>query len=132
MSWARLYATYHRFSGSWAFILHRLAGLALIGYLFMHIFSLRGLQLRVEQQTGAVHPWTEYVAPYATGAWLFLEWGLFIVVLFHSFNGIRIAVVDLAGGSRYHKAMLWTLSAIAIVLFLGMGYLILRHVIPGI
>ncbi len=128
MSWAALYATYHRFSGSWAFILHRIAGLALLGYLFMHIYTLNGLQQALPPGVDpASHPWTLHVAPYATGIWLIGEWVLFIIVLFHAFNGIRIAVVDLGNGSTYHKALLWMLTTVAVVLFLGMGWLILRH-----
>lgn len=135
MSWVRLYATYHRFTGSWAFILHRLSGLALIGYLFVHIYSLKGLQVSMAQLPPDTpidaHPWTDYVAPYASGIFLVLEWALFGVVLFHAFNGVRIAVVDLANGSKYHKELFWILSITAAVLFVVMGWLMLAHVFLG-
>jgi len=135
MSWVKIYVTYHRFSGSWAFLGHRLSGLALTGYLFMHIWTLKGLQRSVgpspSPEALAAHPWTEFVRPYTSGVWLFLEWVLFSAVLFHAFNGIRIALVDLAGGSKYQKGLFWGFVVLGAVLFLGMGALIYRHVLFG-
>ena len=132
MAWATIYATYHRFSGSWAFIGHRVSGLALTGYLFMHIFSLRGLQERLPPGVPLEeHPWTAYVAPYASGAWLVLEWVLFSAVLFHALNGARIALVDFGHASRYHKPLFWACVAAGVALFLAMGALMFRQALFG-
>jgi len=132
MSWVRTYATYHRFSGSWAFLGHRLSGLALTGYLLMHIWTLKGLQESIQPGVPLEeHPWTEFVRPYTSGLWLFLEWVLFSAVLFHALNGIRIGIVDLVGGSKYQKHLFWAFIALGWLLFLGMGWLIYRHVLFG-
>lgn len=132
MSWVKIYATYHRFSGSWAFLGHRIAGLALAGYLFMHIWTLKGLQESIQPGLPLEeHPWTEFVRPYTSGLWLFLEWVLFSAVLFHALNGVRIGVVDLANGSKYHKEMFWGVVVVGVILFFGMGWLIYRHVLVG-
>ena len=133
MSWAAIYATYHRFSGSWAFIGHRVSGLALTGYLIMHIFSLRGLQERLPPGASMEeHAWTAYVAPYSSGVWLILEWVLFSAVLFHALNGARIALVDFANASRYHKALFWACVVAGVVLFLAMGALMFRQALFGV
>ncbi len=42
-SWVKTNLNYKKDSGSWAWILHRITGIALIAYLFMHIFSLSPL-----------------------------------------------------------------------------------------
>jgi len=133
MSWVKIYATYHRFSGSWAFLGHRLSGLALTGYLFLHIWTLKGLQEKVDPNIPLEqHPWTEYVRPYASGVWLVLEWVLFSAVLFHALNGVRIALVDMvAHSSRYQKQLFWGSVVLGTVLFVGMGWLILRHAMAG-
>ena len=48
------------------------------------------------------------------------EWLLGALVMFHAFNGIRIALVDLANGARYHKKLLagvW-ITGIAVVVMM--------------
>jgi len=131
-SWPGLYAGLHKFLGSWAFLGHRASGLALMGYVFWHIYSLRGLQEALPAGTPIQdHPWTLYIRHYGSGVWLFLEWTLFSVVLVHALNGFRIVIVDLLNGSRYHRALLWGFGAIGAVLFFGMGWVMLRHALFG-
>ncbi len=128
MSWAKIYATYHRFTGSWAFLGHRIAGLALVGYVFMHIWSLKGLQKALPPGADpASHPWNEFVGAYTRGIFPLLEWLLFAAVLFHALNGVRVAIVDLGNGSKYHKPLFWVLTIIGAVLFLGMGATMFSH-----
>ena len=53
-----------------------------------------------------------------------LEWLLFGLVLFHSFNGFRIVLIDLADGSKYHKPLLFWLVSLSVAMFIAMGYVI--------
>jgi succinate dehydrogenase cytochrome b subunit len=121
MSWLTIYTRYHRFTGSWAYLGHRFSGLVLVGYVFAHILSLKGLQATMPPEGACCHSWTEFVQTYTKGIFPVLEWMLFAVVLFHALNGVRVALVDLGSASKYHKSMFWVLMGIGVVMFLGMG-----------
>jgi succinate dehydrogenase/fumarate reductase cytochrome b subunit len=58
---------------------------------------------------------------------LALEWLLFVFVLFHSLNGIRVVLVDWADGAKYHKALYRYSWIIGIILFLAMGFVMFSH-----
>lgn len=120
--WIKENLSYKKDSGSWAWIYHRISGIALIAYLFLHVYSLSTL-------TSGKAAFEAKMSTFTSGPFLVLEWVLFIFVLFHSLNGVRIVLVDLADGAKYHKT-LYRVSWIAgIILFLGMGYIMLSHLI---
>ena len=114
--WGRVLLTYHKFAGSWAWVLHRVTGLVLTGYIMLHIFALMSLQ------KGKAAFDSEMVL-FRTPIFLFLEWFLFAFLLFHALNGIRIVLVDLAEGARYHRQLYYAVVIIGLVLFFGMGYI---------
>jgi succinate dehydrogenase/fumarate reductase cytochrome b subunit len=58
---------------------------------------------------------------------MFIEWILFAFVLFHSFNGIRIVIVDWADGARYHKQLYRFSWVAAVILFFAMGFVMFSH-----
>jgi succinate dehydrogenase / fumarate reductase cytochrome b subunit len=64
---------------------------------------------------------------YSTPFFMVLEWILFIVVLFHSLNGIRIVLVDWADGAKYHKQLYRFSWIIGIILFFAMGFIMFSH-----
>ena len=119
-SWIKNNLNYRKDSGSWAWILHRITGIALIGYLFLHIFSLSPLSQGREA-------FNTFIAHYTTPFFMVLEWLLFAVVLFHSFNGIRIVLVDWADGARYHKSLYRVSIVFGVILFFAMGYVMFSH-----
>jgi succinate dehydrogenase / fumarate reductase cytochrome b subunit len=112
--WLKENLSYHKDSGSWAWIYHRISGIALIGYLFLHIYSLSPL-------TQGKEPFQHKMQLYSTPFFMVLEWLLFIVVLFHSLNGIRIVLVDWAEGAKYQKQLYRFTWVIGIILFFAMG-----------
>ncbi len=110
---------YRWHTGTWAYILHRLTGLGLTLYLFMHIFALHTLKdaekFEAEMRLFS-HPLVKL-----------LEIGLLAVLLYHAMNGIRIMIVDFGKGAYNHKRLYWIFFFITIVLF-GIGaYPILSH-----
>lgn len=112
-AWSRIMIAYHRYSGSWAYILHRITGVGLTAYLFVHIWALSSLS-----KGRAV--FQEEMALFTTTPFKIAEWLLGLLVMFHAFNGIRIAIVDLGEGARYHKKLLaavWV-SGVAVVVFM--------------
>ena len=112
-TWSRIMMAYHRYSGSWAYVLHRISGIGLTVYLFVHIWALSSL----------AHGRAEFqheMDIFTTLPFKIVEWLLGLLVMFHAFNGIRIAVVDLADGAKYHKKLLaavWV-GGISVVAFM--------------
>ena len=121
MSWLKTFLTYEKAPGAWSWGLHRITGLGLMFYLYLHIFALTALQKGPEA-------FNAEMVLFKSPIFMFLEWALFGLVLFHSFNGFRIVLIDLADGAKYHKKLLYWLTAISIALFIGMGYVIFSGV----
>lgn len=119
-SWVKTNLNYRKDTGSKAWIFHRITGIALIAYLFMHIFSLSSLA----QGRAAFN---DFMKHYSTPFFMALEWFLFAFVLFHSLNGVRIVLVDWAEGAKYHKQLYRFSVVIGVVLFFAMGYVMFSH-----
>jgi succinate dehydrogenase / fumarate reductase cytochrome b subunit len=115
--WLSVMMSYKKHTGSWAWILHRLTGLGLTLYLYVHIIALTGL---LKGETA----FNEEMAFFRTPVFIFFEWALGALVIFHALNGVRIALVDLGNGARYHKQVLAFVYVLGIIMVAGMGYLI--------
>jgi len=124
-NWISENLSYKKDSGSWAWILHRVTGIALIGYLFLHIYSLSPL---TEGEVAFNNKMQTFTSP----PFMILEWFLFAFVLFHSLNGIRIVIVDWANGAKYHKQLYKLSWVIGLILFLGMGALMFAHELKSV
>jgi succinate dehydrogenase / fumarate reductase cytochrome b subunit len=74
--------------GTFAWILHRLSGLALIFYLLLHIWVIHHLMVGAESFDGVM----EFLG---TPLWKFLEIGLIGVIMYHLFNGLRVTLIDM-------------------------------------
>ncbi|MEN8154783.1 MAG: succinate dehydrogenase, cytochrome b556 subunit [Acidobacteriota bacterium] len=111
---------YYKFVGSWAWILHRLSGLALIFYLTAHVWVISTIS---KGEAG----FEEVMGVLATPLFKYLEIGLWGIILFHAFNGIRVVLVDFSKGSLYHKKLFFILIFIAFVLWVAGGYIIVSH-----
>ena len=58
----------------------------------------------------------------------FLEVGLWGVILFRAFNGIRIIIIDLFEGALFHKKIFYIFIIIAFLLWVIGSYRILSHI----
>ena len=109
--------------GQWAFVLHRLSGVALALYLLLHVLDISLVMY------GPDGPFNAFLAFYHQ--WPFRV-GLILVmaaVVYHAFNGLRIILMDFTGwGTRYHR-QLWygVLGATTLV-----GIPVLLKVVPEI
>jgi succinate dehydrogenase / fumarate reductase cytochrome b subunit len=106
-------------TGMLAWVLFRVTGLALVGYLTMHIIVISNLHNPAKfDQTMAF-----------LGSWPFriLELGLFLVVLYHALNGVRIFMVDFFKGSLYQARLFWGLMAAGVILFAAGAFPMLSH-----
>ncbi len=112
--------SYYKFTGSWAWILHRLSGLALIFYLSAHIWVISTISKGPEG-------FNRVMGVLASPLFKLLEIGLWGVILFHAFNGIRVVIVDFWKGSLNHKKLFYIMIFIAFALWVAGGYLIISH-----
>ncbi len=106
-------------TGMLAWVLFRVTGLALVGYLAMHLMVISNL-----------HDPNKFDATMRfLGSWQFriLELGLFFVVLYHALNGIRVIIVDFFNGSVHQARLFWGLAALGFVLFIAGAYPMVSH-----
>ncbi len=111
---------YHRFLGSWAWILHRLSGLALIFYLSMHIWVINTLTQGEER-------FETVMAFLRSTPFKLLEIGLWGVILFHAFNGVRVVLVDFFSVSKHHKKVFAVLLVLGVLLWAAGSWIIISH-----
>jgi succinate dehydrogenase cytochrome b subunit len=113
--------SYYKFVGSWAWIFHRLSGLALIFYLSLHIWVINSL-------TKGPEAFNSVMGFLSSPMFKLLEVGLWAAILFHAFNGIRVVMVDFSKGSLYHKKLFAIFTGMAFILWVIGGYLLVVHI----
>jgi succinate dehydrogenase / fumarate reductase, cytochrome b subunit len=114
--------SYRGREGYWAWLLHRVSGVAVILFLFLHVLdtSLIGF---------GPHAYETFVALYRLPLFRVLEVALAGAVLYHGINGIRIILIDFVDRATRIQRQLWYgVWASFLVLFLPSAYLMLRPV----
>lgn len=106
-------------SGMYAWLLHRVAGLGVLLFLLVHIvdISLLGFGPNV---------YNEGIALFGTTLVRIISLGLIAALLYHSFNGVRIMLIDFVPQAvRYQRSMFWAVMILTIVVFLPMAYFVI-------
>jgi succinate dehydrogenase / fumarate reductase, cytochrome b subunit len=93
-----------------AFALNRLTAIGLTVYLFLHL-AILSLLLRGPEG------WDSFIAIARTPLFLTLDVILLFGVVYHMFNGIRVALVGMGVANYQHKTLFYVLVGIALVLF---------------
>ena len=112
--------------GMWSWALHRITGVTLFFFLFVHVLDTA--LVRVNPDT-----YDHSIAIYKNPVVALMEMGLVVAILFHALNGVRVILVDFwSQGPRYQKQMLWIVLAIwVLVSAAGVGrqffYLLTEH-----
>ena len=98
----------NRNEGTVAFILHRLSGLCLVGYIFLHLVVVG----------------SEFIFGKGSFNWLMgtfenplikaLEICLISVIAFHLINGLRVIIVDFLNITRTQRAMFWLVMLLCV------------------
>ena len=96
-------------AGMLAFMLHRLTGLGLVFYLFLHLAVLSKLG-------GGPENWDSFLALVRSPLILVLDGILLLGVLFHGLNGLRLTLIGLNLGLRWQKASFWVILVLSIAL----------------
>ena len=107
--------------GMWAWLAHRLTGLGLAFYIFLHTILMGSSLLAGEQAFNAT-------LGLLMGSLVFkvLDAMLLGAVYYHGLNGLRLVLFDLGIGValRSQKVLFWVFMAVAAVLWIWSAYLI--------
>jgi succinate dehydrogenase / fumarate reductase, cytochrome b subunit len=93
--------------GMWAWILFRISGLVLLGYLFVHVWVISQGRVNGPQSLNDLFKFFDRPFLY------FLDLMLVAAVLYHALNGVRVVLMDLGIGIRDHKSVYWMCMVVA-------------------
>ena len=97
--------------GMLAFMLHRLSGIGLVFYLFLHLAVLSKLR-------GGPASWDSFLALVRSPLFLVMDGILLLGVLIHGLNGLRLTLIGLNIGLRWQKASFWAILGLSLLLAL--------------
>ena len=109
-------------TGQWTWLLHRISGVAIVYFLTLHIFET----LQLAQGAEA---YNEATAVYKQPWFRPFEFALVMAVVYHAFNGVRVALFDYFPSlTRCRKQIFWIGVALFAVLTPAIGYFMLSGV----
>ncbi|MDO8730179.1 MAG: succinate dehydrogenase, cytochrome b556 subunit [Candidatus Omnitrophota bacterium] len=112
-------------TGQWSWALHRLTGVGVLLFLFAHILDTALIILGPTL-------YNKIIAIYRLPLFGLAEIGLFAAVLYHSFNGVRICIIDFwPAATRYHKQMWFAVMALFFAVFLPVAWIMTGHILQG-
>lgn len=109
--------------GQWSWIFHRLTGVGVLLFLFIHIVDtfLVGFGPAV---------YDKMMELYRNPVFMVSEIFLFAAVLYHSLNGVRIIIVDFwPSGARYHKQLFYAVMTLFVIGMIPVTYLMVGHIL---
>lgn len=109
-------------SGMWLWVFHRLTGVGILAFLFLHIADTYLVALGPEYYNDLVFLYKH---------WLFrlAEWLLVGAVLYHAINGLRVILLDFwESGIERHKQLLYGTLVVFLVLWIPAGIFMLKDV----
>jgi succinate dehydrogenase / fumarate reductase cytochrome b subunit len=114
--------SYRGREGYWAWLLHRVSGVAIILFLFLHVLDTSLIGFGPEA-------YESFVFLYRIPVFRVLEVALAGAVLYHGINGIRIIIIDFVDKSTRIQRQLWYMVwASFVVLFLPAAFIMLKPV----
>ncbi|MCF8590343.1 succinate dehydrogenase, cytochrome b556 subunit [Gordonia sp. HY285] len=109
--------------GMWSWVLHRITGVSIFFFLFVHVLDTAVIS--VNENT-----YTEIIETYKTPLIGLMEIGLVFCVLYHALNGLRVILVDFWGkGAKYQRQMLWTVLTVFAIVFIAAAARLLQILI---
>ncbi|WOC11223.1 succinate dehydrogenase, cytochrome b556 subunit [Gordonia sp. MP11Mi] len=109
--------------GMWSWVLHRITGVSIFFFLFVHVLDTAVIS--VNENT-----YTEIIETYKTPLIGLMEIGLVFCVLYHALNGLRVILVDFwSKGAKYQRQMLWTILTVFAIVFIAAAARLLQILI---
>ena len=113
-------------TGMWAWVGHRLTGLALVAYVFLHLSFITTASLGDGEKS-----FDALMATTSQPLMVFLDFMLVVVVIYHAMNGLRVLLFDFCIGIRRQKLVFWIIVGISAVLVVAGMIAIWHLVFPG-
>ena len=111
--------------GQWAFVGHRVTGFLVFFFLLLHVIDVSLINVDTEL-------YNEVHELYGNVLLRLFEVGLLGALVFHSFNGLRIVMIDFFPGAiRNEKAMFGAVLALTVILTLVGGFIIMKPFLEG-
>lgn len=115
-------AYYRGQAGQWAWVLHRVSGIAVALFLLIHIIDTFAFGFGPEVYDALLALWAEPV-------FLALQVPLYAAVVYHALNGIRVTIIDFWGpGSLYQERLFWAELVLFFVLVIPGSIIMLSPV----
>lgn len=107
--------------GQWSWIFHRVTGVGVLLFLFIHIIDTFLIGWGPEV-------YDKVMVFYRKPLFLWGELGLFASVLFHALNGVRVILVDFwPEGTRHHRKMFYAEMAVFVLAMIPVSILMLKR-----
>jgi succinate dehydrogenase / fumarate reductase cytochrome b subunit len=111
-------------SGMWSWLLHRVTGLGILLFLFIHIVDVSLLGFGPAVYNEGITLFDQIIVR-------LLSLALIGAVLLHAFNGVRIMAIDfLRKGARYQAAMFIAVLVLTIVGFIPLAIFVFQPFLP--
>jgi succinate dehydrogenase / fumarate reductase, cytochrome b subunit len=106
----------------WSWLLHRITGLGLLLFLFIHIVDVSILLFGPTIYDQSVVLFDSWIVR-------LLSLSLIAAVFYHALNGVRIVLIDFwRKGSRYQQLMFGIVLAVTIIVFIPVAYIIIAPI----
>jgi succinate dehydrogenase / fumarate reductase cytochrome b subunit len=110
-------------TGMWAWVGHRLTGIALVVYVFLHLSFISTASLGDGEAS-----FDDLMATTSQPLFVLMDFVLVIVVIYHAVNGLRVVLFDMGIGIKRQKLVFLIAMVIAAVLVIG-GLLAIWHLV---
>ena len=107
-------------TGMWAWVGHRLTGIILVVYVFMHLSFLSQASLSSKS-------FEDLMKVTAQPLFVFMDFLLVCAVIYHAMNGFRVVLFDMGIGIRKQKLVFWIMMAIAAILVVAAFYVLFNE-----
>ncbi len=111
-------------TGQLAFIFHRLTGLVILLYLFVHLYALSNLL-----NGGASYQ--QFLNTVESPPFVALDILLFLVIIYHGANGIRLIFNEFGVGTKRHKIFFWIMMALGVIAWIALSYIVVVNFMGG-
>jgi succinate dehydrogenase / fumarate reductase cytochrome b subunit len=112
-------------SGMWSWLLHRITGLGILLFLFIHIVDISLLGFGPQVYNDGILLFDSVIVR-------LLSLALIGAVLLHATNGVRIMLIDFwSKGVRYQQIMFIVVLVVTIIAFIPAAYIVLLPKLPG-
>lgn len=111
--------------GMWAWVLHRITGVAIYFFLLVHILDTSLVRLSPEAYNAVI-------GTYKTPIMGLGEIALVAAIGLHGLNGLRIILIDFwTWGAKHQRLMFWIVVGVWIALLIGFVPRQLMHIFGG-